>query len=102
MTRGQSREYHEAASGLALSRKQLKTRISIEALAVMDGSPATASRQAPPCRGERLALLGFVAVFVVFGALVEYRSAFQRTRKGDLDVFLRAAGPSAPTPIPTR
>jgi hypothetical protein len=56
----------------------------------MDGLPATDPRQALPGRGERLALYGFVAVLVVFGALVEYRSALQRTRKGDLNVFLRA------------
>jgi hypothetical protein len=55
-----------------------------------DELSATDSRQVSPSRGERLALLGFVAVFVVFGVLVEYRSALQRTRKGDLDVFLRA------------
>jgi hypothetical protein len=56
----------------------------------MDGSPATGSRQAPLGRGERYALLGFFLVIVLFGALVEVRSAFQRTRKGDLNVFLRA------------
>src|SRR5579884_1198075 len=61
-----------------------------EVLDIMDGSPATDSRQAPLRRTEGYALLGFFFVLVLFGALVEVRSAFQRTRKGDLNVFLRA------------
>jgi hypothetical protein len=56
----------------------------------MDGSPATDPRQEPLRRGERLALIAFVVVLVVFGVIVEHRSAFQHTRKGDLNVFLRA------------
>ncbi|HWG43407.1 MAG TPA: glycosyltransferase family 87 protein [Gemmataceae bacterium] len=56
----------------------------------MDGSPATNARQAPLSRGERFALLALFIAFVVFAGLVEYRSAFQHTRKGDLNVFLRA------------
>jgi alpha-1,2-mannosyltransferase len=56
----------------------------------MDGSPAGNSRQAPLRRGEQFALLALFAAFVVFAGLVEFRSAFQHTRKGDLNVFLRA------------
>lgn len=56
----------------------------------MDGSPATDPRQAPPRRGELLGLAAFVVVLVAFGIIVEIRSAFQQTRKGDLNVFLRA------------
>lgn len=56
----------------------------------MDGSPALDSRQAPLGRGERLALVVFFVVLAVFGIITEHRSAFQRTRKGDLNVFLRA------------
>jgi hypothetical protein len=57
----------------------------------MDGSPAIDARQAPPSRGERLALCTFFAVLVLFAVLVEFRSAFLQYRKGDLNVFLRAA-----------
>src|SRR5579883_414324 len=56
----------------------------------MDGSPALDSRQAHLGRGERLLLVFFFVVLVVFGVIVEHRSAFQHTRKGDLNVFLRA------------
>jgi hypothetical protein len=56
----------------------------------MDGAPATDPRYHPLRRGERLALYVFFAILVVFGVLVEHRSAFQQTRKGDLNVFLRA------------
>ncbi|HTU91880.1 MAG TPA: glycosyltransferase family 87 protein [Gemmataceae bacterium] len=56
----------------------------------MDGSPATDPRHAPLRRGERLALVAFFIVIAAFGVIVEHRSAFQRTRKGDLNVFLRA------------
>jgi hypothetical protein len=56
----------------------------------MDGSPATDVRQVPPRRGELLGLGAFLLVLVLFGILVEIRSAFQQTRKGDLNVFLRA------------
>ncbi len=56
----------------------------------MAGSPALDSRQAPLGRGERLALIAFFVVLAVFGVITEHRSAFQRTRKGDLNVFLRA------------
>jgi hypothetical protein len=56
----------------------------------MDGSPATDPRQARLRRGEYLALLAFFVVLVLFGVIVEHRSAFQHTRKGDLNVFLRA------------
>jgi hypothetical protein len=56
----------------------------------MDGSSAIDSRQAPPRRVERLALLLFFAVVGLFAVVVEIRSAFQNTRKGDLNVFLRA------------
>src|SRR5690242_1882652 len=56
----------------------------------MDGSPETDPRQLPLRRGERLALLAFFLVLVAFAGLVELRSVFQHTRKGDLNVFLRA------------
>ncbi|HTU18771.1 MAG TPA: glycosyltransferase family 87 protein [Gemmataceae bacterium] len=56
----------------------------------MDGSPATDPRQAPLRLGERLALAVFFLVLALFGVIVEHRSAFQHTRKGDLNVFLRA------------
>jgi hypothetical protein len=41
-------------------------------------------------RGERIALLAFFLVLIVFAVIVELRSAFQHSRKGDLNVFLRA------------
>lgn len=56
----------------------------------MDGAPATDPRYQPLWRGERFALYLFFAILLVFGVLVEHRSAFQHTRKGDLNVFLRA------------
>src|SRR5690348_15630646 len=56
----------------------------------MDGSPALDSRQGHLGRGERLALVLFFVVVAIFGVITEHRSAFQRTRKGDLNVFLRA------------
>lgn len=56
----------------------------------MDGSPATDPRHEPLRRGERWALYAFFAILVVFGVIVEHRSALQHTRKGDLNVFLRA------------
>jgi hypothetical protein len=42
-------------------------------------------------RWERIGLAAFFALAVGFAGLVELRSAFQERRKGDLDVFLRAA-----------
>jgi hypothetical protein len=39
---------------------------------------------------QRRGLVLFGVVVVLFGALFVFRSAFQNTRKGDLDVFLRA------------
>jgi hypothetical protein len=56
----------------------------------MDGSPATDPRYAPLRRGERLALAAFFGLIALFAVIVEHRSAFQHTRKGDLNVFLRA------------
>jgi hypothetical protein len=56
----------------------------------MDGSPATDPRYAPLRRGERLALVAFFVLIALFAVIVEHRSAFQHTRKGDLNVFLRA------------
>jgi hypothetical protein len=56
----------------------------------MDGSPATDPRQQPLGRGERFALVVFFVIIAVFGVITEHRSAFQQTRKGDLNVFLRA------------
>ena len=56
----------------------------------MDGTSATNARQSPLSRGERFALLVLFVAFVVFAGLVELRSALQQTRKGDLNVFLRA------------
>jgi hypothetical protein len=57
---------------------------------MLNGSSAIDARQAPPGRGERLALGVFFAVLVIFAGLVEFRSAFLQHRKGDLNVFLRA------------
>jgi hypothetical protein len=56
----------------------------------MDGSPAPDPRQEAPRRAELLGLLAFFLVVAVFGVLVEIRTALQQTRKGDLNVFLRA------------
>lgn len=57
----------------------------------MDGSPVRSDpRHQPLRRGERLALVVVFAILAGFGVIVEHRSAFQRTRKGDLNVFLRA------------
>jgi hypothetical protein len=42
-------------------------------------------------RGDRWALAVLAAAFVLFGAVVEVRSAFLHRRMGDLEVFLRAA-----------
>jgi alpha-1,2-mannosyltransferase len=56
----------------------------------MDGSPATDPRYAPLRRGERLALFAFLLLIALFAVIVEHRSALQHTRKGDLNVFLRA------------
>ena len=56
----------------------------------MDGSAALDPRQAAPRRAELLALFAFFLVLMVFGVIVEIRSALQQTRKGDLNVFLRA------------
>jgi hypothetical protein len=56
----------------------------------MDVSPATDPRHQPLRRGERCALLAFFVVVALFAVIVEHRSAFQHTRKGDLNVFLRA------------
>ncbi len=56
----------------------------------MADQPATDSRHLPPRRGERLVLVAFFVVVASFAVLVEHRSAFQQTRKGDLNVFLRA------------
>ncbi len=56
----------------------------------MDVSPKTDSRYASLRRSERLALVAFCVIIALFGVIVEHRSAFQHTRKGDLNVFLRA------------
>jgi hypothetical protein len=56
----------------------------------MDVSPAIDSRQAPLRRNERRAVAAFFLVLALFAVLVEHRSALQHTRKGDLNVFLRA------------
>ncbi len=56
----------------------------------MDVSPTTDARYAPLRRGERLAVVAFCVLIALFGVIVEHRSAFQHTRKGDLNVFLRA------------
>jgi hypothetical protein len=42
-------------------------------------------------RWERAALVLILVLFVAFGVLVEYRSAFLRRRMGDLGCYLRAA-----------
>ena len=53
-------------------------------------APETDPRRQPLWRGERFALGLFFVVVGLFAVLVEHRSAFQNTRKGDLNVFLRA------------
>lgn len=40
---------------------------------------------------QRYALFALALTFVLFGGLFEFRSAFLQNRKGDLNVFLRAA-----------
>jgi alpha-1,2-mannosyltransferase len=57
----------------------------------MAESPANDPRQLPLRRGELLVLIAFLVVVALFAVVVEHRSAFQQTRKGDLNVFLRAA-----------
>ncbi|MHB1425277.1 MAG: glycosyltransferase family 87 protein [Gemmataceae bacterium] len=56
----------------------------------MDVSPTIDSRQEPLRRAERCALAAFFLILALFAVLVEHRSALQHTRKGDLNVFLRA------------
>ncbi len=56
----------------------------------MDVSPTTDPRYSALRRSERLALVAFLFIIAFFGVIVEHRSAFQHTRKGDLNVFLRA------------
>jgi hypothetical protein len=56
----------------------------------MDVSPAIDSRQAPLRRSERRAVASFFLILALFAILVVHRSALQHTRKGDLNVFLRA------------
>jgi alpha-1,2-mannosyltransferase len=56
----------------------------------MDGPPTIDPRQGPLSRGERRALIAFFVVLALFAVIVEHRSALQNTRKGDLNVFLRA------------
>jgi alpha-1,2-mannosyltransferase len=47
--------------------------------------------QAPLGKAGKIGLAAFVLLLIVFGGLVEQRSAFLTRRMGDLDVFLRAA-----------
>ncbi|HLN30721.1 MAG TPA: glycosyltransferase family 87 protein [Gemmataceae bacterium] len=44
-----------------------------------------------PSRLERLGVVALILVLILFGALVEKRSAFMSRRMTDLDVYLRAA-----------
>jgi alpha-1,2-mannosyltransferase len=46
---------------------------------------------APPSRPQRILLLGLLAAALLFGAVVELRSAFLSRRMGDLPIFLRGA-----------
>jgi hypothetical protein len=57
----------------------------------MDDWPAIDPRHRPLSRAERWVLGGFFVVLLLFGGLVEFRTAFLQHRKGDLNVFLRAA-----------
>jgi hypothetical protein len=43
------------------------------------------------CRWQRLGLVAFFLSLLLFGGIVERRSALMQRRMGDLDVFLRAA-----------
>jgi hypothetical protein len=45
----------------------------------------------PLCRWQRIGTIGFFFLLLVYGGLVERRSALMQRRMGDLDVFLRAA-----------
>jgi alpha-1,2-mannosyltransferase len=57
-----------------------------------DTAPLTdASALRPLGRWEKIGVGLILLMFVVFGAIVEQRSAFLSRRMGDLDVFLRAA-----------
>lgn len=58
---------------------------------VSSASPAHGTAFAPPFRWERLGLYILLAVFCVFGGVVEIRSAFLQRRFTDLTVYLRAA-----------
>jgi hypothetical protein len=53
--------------------------------------PVEATACKPLGRWEKIGIGVVVLLFVVFGGLVEQRSAFLERRMGDLDVFLRAA-----------
>ena len=53
----------------------------------------------PLGRWEKIGVGLFVLLFVVFGGLVEQKSAFLTCRMGDLDVSLRAAWAAAMMPI---
>jgi hypothetical protein len=48
-------------------------------------------RTAPLSRWQRLGLIVFLIAWILFGGLVELRSALLSRRMGDLDCFLRAA-----------
>ncbi len=62
---------------------------------VMAGAEPPSAGSLTPAAGlsawERRGLAALVAVLVGFAGLVEFRSAFLNHRKGDLNVFLRAA-----------
>jgi alpha-1,2-mannosyltransferase len=54
-------------------------------------APELAQRPEPLNRFDRLGLLVLVVVFIVFGGIVQTRSAFLPRRLGDWNVFARAA-----------
>src|SRR5262249_50712933 len=54
-------------------------------------STTPASEAAGLTPWERRGLYALLAALVLFGGLVEFRSAFLKRRMGDLEVFLRAA-----------
>jgi hypothetical protein len=62
-----------------------------EAKVLYPSSAPYSPQDAPLSRWERRGLIAFALVLVSFAFLVELRSAFLNHRKGDLNVFLRAA-----------
>lgn len=59
--------------------------------AVAAAQRAALAPEAGPSKAERAGIAAFFALVIVFGAVVEMRSAFLTHRRTDLDVYLRAA-----------